>query len=192
MKSILAAILLVAPAYAQNTTSTHNTNATDAHSPSGMSTNTGAYTTLSDAQIVDVVKTADEGEIKSSEHAKKHATSKEVKSFAKMMIQHHEKNEKEAKKLTSRLKIKAETNDVSHSLAASAKQDLEKLKDLKGKDYDKAYIQAQMDMHKAVLSSIENSLLPSAKNAELKAMLEKTRDTVAQHLTEAERINSSL
>lgn len=198
MNLIIATALMLAPAYAQNTTTQAPTNTTNPHTTSGMTTstttttNTGAYTTLSDAQIVDVVKTANKGEIDTSKHAKKHAKNKEVQNFAKMMINHHEKSDKEAKKLSSKIKVKPETNDLSHSLEASVKDKMSSMKDLKGADYDKAYIQAQIDLHQTVLSSIEQSLLPSAKNAELKAMLEKTRTTVSGHLDEAKLINSQL
>jgi putative membrane protein len=219
MNLIIATAFLLAPAFADNTTTTTHattttqapTNTTNPGTASGMTSaatgsntgasttgtntagaNTGAYTTLSDAQIADVVKTANKGEIDASKHAKTHAKNKDVKNFANMMIQHHEKSNQETKQLLSKLKLKAETNDVSHTLEETAQSKINGMKDLKGADYDKAYIQAQIDMHQTVLSSIEQSLLPSAKNAELKAMLEKTRETVASHLSEAKRINGQL
>jgi putative membrane protein len=46
--------------------------------------------------------------------------------------------------------------------------------------------------HQAVLDAIDQTLIPGAQNAELKALLEQTRPAVAAHLEHARRLQGSL
>ena len=49
-----------------------------------------------------------------------------------------------------------------------------------------------MAYHQAVLDAIDKTLIPNAKNAELKALLEQTRPAIAAHLDHAKQIQASL
>ena len=51
---------------------------------------------------------------------------------------------------------------------------------------------SQVTAHKDVLDVIDNQLLPSAKNVEVKTMLGETRRQVAAHLTRAEDVAKKL
>ena len=53
------------------------------------------------------------------------------------------------------------------------------MKGQKGKDFDKAYIDAQVKAHRDVLNVIDNKLLPSVQNGDLKTMLTDERSHVA-------------
>ena len=61
----------------------------------------------------------------------------------------------------------------------------------KGKDFDKAYIAAQIDGHQKVLDTINGKLLPNVKNADLKAYLDEIKPRVEQHLKEAKQLQES-
>jgi putative membrane protein len=167
MKLILA-LLLIAPATYAETTS------------------------MNDSQIAAVVKTANQGEIDAGKHAKSHAKDAKVKKFASEMVMHHTQADKDASKVLSKINVKPEQNQASEELERSVKADMDTMKSLKGHDYDVAYIHSQVTTHESVLNSLDHSLIPNAKNADLKAMLEKTRSTVAKHLDEAKSIEASL
>lgn len=49
-----------------------------------------------------------------------------------------------------------------------------------------------MEYHQAVLHAMDDSLLPSAGNAELKALLLRARASVAAHLDEAKALQKAL
>ena len=53
---------------------------------------------------------------------------------------------------------------------------------------DRAYMMSQVMVHRKVLKSIDEQLLPSASNAELKGMLQQTRNSVNMHLQMAEQL----
>jgi putative membrane protein len=46
--------------------------------------------------------------------------------------------------------------------------------------------------HEAVLKAVDDTLIPSAQNAELKALLVKVRPAFVAHLDHAKQIQSSL
>ncbi len=66
------------------------------------------------------------------------------------------------------------------------------LKAQKGKDFDKAYMDAQVKAHRDVLAVFDTKLLPNAQNVELKSTLTDARSHVAAHLAKAEDIQSKL
>ncbi|WP_449440579.1 DUF4142 domain-containing protein [Pedobacter steynii] len=57
-----------------------------------------------------------------------------------------------------------------------------------GKAFDKAYIENEVAYHKAVIGAVEGLLIPSSKNAELKALLEKVVPALKVHLSHAEMV----
>ena len=77
---------------------------------------------------------------------------------------------------------------MSKSLKSDGEKNLDRLNKLDGKSFNKTYISQEIVFHKQVLDVIDNQLLPSATNEELKALLVKVRTAVASHLEHAEKI----
>ena len=147
---------------------------------------------LTDAEIVAVTSTANAGEIEMAELAKKTATNADVKNFAAMMITQHRDMETKGKALATKAKITPADNDASAALKTEVQTTITTLKTQKGKEFDKAYMEAQVKAHKEVLSVFDNRLLPNAQNGELKALLSDARTHVATHLAKAEEISGKL
>lgn len=147
---------------------------------------------LTDAEIVAVTSTANTGEIEMAELAKKTATNTDVKNFAAMMITQHRDMETKGKALATKAKITPADNEASTALKSDVQSTITTLKTQKGKEFDKAYMEAQVKAHKDVLSMFDNKLLPNAQNGELKALLNDARSHVATHLAKAEEISGKL
>jgi putative membrane protein len=145
-----------------------------------------------DPQIAAIVVTANQVDIDAGKLAKSKAQSKDVKAFAQQMITDHTAVNKSATELVIRLKVKPEPNDTSMSLKKGGDDNLAKLKKLKGAAFDRAYVDQEVTYHQAVLDAVDKTLLPNAKNAELKALLEKTRPAFVAHLEHAKQIQASL
>ena len=108
------------------------------------------------------------------------------------MVTDHTGVNKQATELAKKLKLTPEDNSTSRNLKAGG-DDMEKqLKGMKGKDFDKAYIDNEVTFHQTVLDSIDKTLLPNAKNEELKSLITKTRPAIAAHLEHAKQLQSSL
>ena len=144
-----------------------------------------------DPQIAAIVVTANKVDVEAGELAKSKATSHEVKAFAQTMITDHTGVNKSATELVHRLHVTPEPNATSESLQHGGDENLAKLKKLRGAAFDKAYIDHEVAYHEAVLSALDKTLIPSAQNAELKALLVKVRPAFVAHLEHAKELQAS-
>jgi putative membrane protein len=115
-----------------------------------------------------------------------------VKDFAQRMITDHTGVNKQATALVKKLKVTPEESDTSKSLKDGGATNIASLKKMKGDAFDKAYIDHEVTYHQAVLDTIDKTLLPNAKNAELKDLIEKVRPAIDAHLQHAKQIQASL
>ena len=143
---------------------------------------------LNDAQIAAIAVAANEVDINAAKVAESKASNLEAKAFAHRMIADHTDVIKQATALVTKLKVTSEENIVSRSVRSDGQKNLDRIKKLNGKPFDKAYIYEEIVFHKQVLDLIDQRLLPSAQNEELKALLVKVRAAVASHLEHAQKI----
>jgi putative membrane protein len=146
----------------------------------------------SDPQIAGIVVTANQIDIEAGKLARANSKTKEVQDFAQQMITDHTAVNKQAAALAQKLGVKPEDSDTSKSLKQAAAGATKKLKGLKGAQFDQAYIDHEVAYHQQVLDAIDKVLIPSAQNAELKALIIKVRPAIATHLEHAKHIQASL
>lgn len=152
----------------------------------------GGGATLSDPQIAAVAVAANKVDVDAGKLARSKSKNAKVRKFASDMIRDHGSANKQAVKLVTKLGVKPEENDTSRSLTQGGKENIARLKKLKGKQFDKAYMEHEVDYHQQVLDALDKTLIPSAQNAELKSLLESVRGVVAQHLDHAKSLSDSL
>ena len=145
-----------------------------------------------DPQIAAIVVAANKVDIEAAEFAKKHTRNAKVKEFANLMIKDHTAVNKQATALVTKLGVTPEENDTSKSLTDGGKQNIDALKALKGKDFDKAYAEHEVAYHEQVLKAIDDTLIPSAKNEELKDLITKVRPAIQTHLDHAKMMVKAL
>ena len=143
---------------------------------------------LNDAQIAAIAVAANEVDIDAGNAAESKSSNPEVKAFAHRMIADHTDVNKQATALVTKLKVTPEESTLSKSLRSDGQKNLDRLNKMDGKAFNKAYIYQEIAFHKQVLDVIDNMLLPSAKNEELKALLVKVRGGISSHLEHAEKI----
>ena len=149
--------------------------------------------TPNDAQIAHIVVTANTVDIDAGKLGESKATNAEVKQFGETMVKDHTAVNKQATDLAKKLGVKPEDNATSRSLAQGGRDNLAHLKELKkGAAFDKAYIDHEVAYHQAVIDALDKTLIPNAKNAELKDLLEKSRPAFVAHLDHAKMIQSKL
>ena len=88
--------------------------------------------------------------------------------------------------------ISGGTNDASKGIKASQDSVRDELKKMSGAAFNKAYIDNEVTYHEKVLDTIDNALLPNAKNAELKQLITDVRPVVAAHLDHAKQIQAKM
>jgi putative membrane protein len=126
---------------------------------------------LTDPQIAHIAYTAGVIDIDAAKLALKTSKNKEVIDFANNMVADHTAVNDQALALVKKLGVTPEDNDVSKSLVSGAEAEQAKLAKLSGADFDKAYVANELAYHKAVNGALKDTLIPSASNAELKALL---------------------
>src|ERR1700680_4643390 len=145
-----------------------------------------------DPQISAIVMTTNQVDIDAGKLALKESHTKEVKDFAQLMITDHTGVNKSAVELVTKLKVTPEDNPTSQSLKSGGESNLANLKTLKGAAFDKAYIDHEVTYHQQVLDAVDKTLIPNAKNEELKALLVKVRPAFVAHLEHAKMLQSSM
>lgn len=150
-----------------------------------------AYQNLSDAQVIKVLSTANNGEIMQANAALPKLQSSQARDYAQMMINQHSMNEKKGQALVKRLNLVPQVSMTSNALQQDSNNVVSKLNQSTA-PVDRDYMMTQVDVHRKVLKTIDEQLLPSASNAELKSMLVETRSSVAMHLQMAEQMLSNL
>ncbi|HEX6373272.1 MAG TPA: DUF4142 domain-containing protein [Longimicrobium sp.] len=147
---------------------------------------------VTDPQIAAIVVAANQVDIDAGELAKERAADPRVKEFAQRMITDHSGVNKAASDLVGKLGVTPEPNATSQKLTADGEASRATLGGQSGAAFDRAYVASEVAYHQAVLDAIDQTLIPSAQNAELKALLEQTRPAVAAHLEHARQLQTSL
>ena len=145
-----------------------------------------------DPQIAHIVVTANQVDIDAGKLAASMGSSAEVKAFGQLMVTDHSGVNKQATDLAGKLKVTPEDNPTSKSLKAGGDKNIANLKTLKGAAFDKAYVDNEVAYHQAVLDAVDKTLIPSAQNAELKALIVKVRPAFVAHLEHAKKLQASL
>jgi putative membrane protein len=146
----------------------------------------------SDAQIAAIVVTANQVDIDAGKLAETKASSKDVKDFARLMVNDHTNVNKSAADLVRKLNVKPEDNPTSESLKKGGDENLASLQKLSGAEFDKAYVTHEVAYHQQVIDAMDKTLIPSAGNEELKALLVKVRPAFVAHLEHAKQLQAKL
>ena len=142
---------------------------------------------LSDEQIAAITDAVNTTEIAQAKIARAKSKDPTIKQFAEMMLSHHG----DAKLKQAKLKFKPAESGISKAMQIDADSTMNALKADNDKDFDQAYITAQVDGHQKVLDTINGNLLPNVKNPDLKAYLEELKPRVAEHLEQAKVLRQS-
>lgn len=147
---------------------------------------------VTDPQIAAIVVAANTVDIEAGKLAQSKTKNEKVKQFAETMISDHTAVNKSAVELVTKLGVTPEESETSRALTASGEQTRARLGGLSGKEFDKEYIDNEVAYHKLVIDAVDKTLIPNAKNAELKAALVNVRPALVAHLQHAEQIQAEL
>ena len=147
---------------------------------------------VSDANIAAIVVAANNADIAYANMALNKAVSDEVKAFAQRMIADHNGVNKAAVDLVTRLGVTPVETSISLDLRDKAEVIRDRLRQNDGVNFDRAYIDNEIEYHEDLLKTIDQTLLPSATNAEVRELVRTTRPAVVAHLEHAKRLRPTL
>src|SRR5690606_27140709 len=134
------------------------------------------------------VKAADGGlaEVSAGQLAVKNASNQDVNDFGQMMIDDHSKANEELKALASQKGITLPT-----ATSDEKTNDLQKLSEKTGADFDKAFMDQMVKDHKKTIDLFEKAE-KNAKDADIRAFAQKTLPTLRSHLDRAQQLQDQL
>src|SRR5699024_3095006 len=94
--------------------------------------------------------------------------------------------------LVTELKVTPQESAASDSLKQDGEAQRARLQELEGSAFDRAYVDNEVAYHQTVLDALDETLIPSADNDRLKALLVKVRPAFVAHLEHARQLQSKL
>jgi len=173
---------------AADTTAASSTMA-DTSGMAASSTNAGG--TWTDANILALLDEANVADSSEGAIAAVKGTSAAVRNFGKQMMADHHKLRVGGQTLAKKLNI-TPTPPAGDNIPTDAQKEMDTLNSTaKGKDFDKAYIDAQVEDHKKVLALLVQAMA-QAQSTELKNLIQSATPVVQGHLNKAEAIQKNL
>jgi putative membrane protein len=145
-----------------------------------------------DPQIAHIAYTAGNIDIAAGKQALAKSHNKAVRSFAEEMVRDHTAVNDKALALVKKLHVTPEANPTSASLTKQADATRARLSHLSGAAFDRAYVDNEVAYHKTVNGALESTLIPNAKNGELKSLLQTGLTLFREHQAHAEQVAKEL
>jgi putative membrane protein len=120
------------------------------------------------------------------------STSEDVKAFARRMLTDHAQVITSMRALSTEQDIAPADDDAGRDLRDLSTLQRDSLRALSGRAFDNAYVGMELDRHRAILSMIDDVLLPRARNSELREALTSARPIIAAHIAHAEELLATL
>ena len=147
---------------------------------------------INDAQIAHIAYTAGQLDIEAARQALQRSRNADVRAFAETMLRDHQAVNAQALALLQRLHVTPQPHPTSAALTGQAEQERQRLAGLDGAAFDRAYAEREAAYHAAVNGALRSTLIPSAHNAELKALLEQGLALFGAHQEHAEALAREL
>ncbi|MDQ6771365.1 MAG: DUF4142 domain-containing protein [Gemmatimonadota bacterium] len=159
---------------------------------SGMAaSSTAARGSWTDANILALLDEANVADSSEGAIAAIKGTSAAVRNFGKQMVRDHHTLRMQGQALAKKLNI-TPAPPADDKIPSDAQKEMDNLNSTaKGKDFDKAYTDAQVDDHKKVLD-LAVKAMAQAQSTELKNLIQKATPVVQSHLDKAESIQKTL
>jgi putative membrane protein len=173
---------------AVDTTAASSTVSADTSAMAGSATTSGTW---ADANIFALLDEANMADSAAGALAASKGTSSAVRDFGRRMTREHHTLRAQGEALAKKLKV-TPTPPAGDNLVADAQKNMDNLNSTaKGKDFDKAYIDSEVDAHKKVLE-LATKAMDQAQSTELKNLIQKAAPVIKGHLDLAESIQKNL
>ena len=145
-----------------------------------------------DPQIAHIAYTAGAIDIANAQLALKKSKNQQVRAFAQDMVRDHTAVNDKALTLVKQLGVTPEDNPTSQALVKQANAERAKLAKLNGAAFNKAYAANEVAYHKEVDDALRTTLIPDARNQQLKSLLQTGLQIFQGHEAHAEQVVASL
>jgi putative membrane protein len=142
---------------------------------------------LDDPTIVAIFDAANTWDIETGQIAEKKGSNKEVRDFGAMLARDHKMVRQQGRDLAKKLNV-TPTPPKDFAMAKDHEAAVKKLNGLSGKEFDRAFLQHEVDYHKAVLDAVTTTLLPALQNQEVRDLVTKVAPAFTAHMQAAQNL----
>lgn len=144
----------------------------------------------SDGEILAVLHVANQAEVATSQLAVQKSMAPEVREYAQEMIDSHAEANQRVEQ-TAAVTPPAPSERAT-AIAEEANATIERLAAQSGEEFDRSYVESQLEMHREVLDTIDRELLPRADNPDVRGLLQSMREDVQAHLEQAQELQQRI
>lgn len=151
--------------------------------PSAVATEAAAEATepFSDAEILHVMHTLNNGEIRQAQLALQRSGDPAVQQTAQMILRDHAASNQRITQTAQALGLQLEDNALSQGLQTQAGAISTDLMQAPPEQFDCRYLTRQVELHSIALDTVQTELLPDASRPEVAALLQTAAPTLAMH-----------
>ena len=139
-------------------------------------------------ELVGFINAYNDAEVEAGQMAQTKATDSQVRDFARRVVGEHQALKTEVTNTAQRLNLTPVMPKADEDLLEDHREGMRDLNGkAKGKEFDEAFLEHEIAMHKKVIDEIEDTLGRN-RNQEIRPLLEKARAGLRAHLTRAEEL----
>jgi putative membrane protein len=136
---------------------------------------------LDDPTIVAIFDNANTWDIETGGLGAKKGTTKEIRDFGAQLVRDHTTVRQQGRDLAKKLGVTVPALPKDFQMKKDHDAAMKKLEGLTGKAFDKAFLQHEVDYHKAVIDAVNTTLMPALKNQEVKDLVTKVAPAFKAH-----------
>lgn len=152
----------------------------------------GAQTPAGDAAAVAMLTAVNQHEIATAKLAAGKEVAPAVLQYAKMLQSEHQANQRKLEQLAGDAGVTPADTPKVAALKQKTEAERRTLAQLDGPAFQTAYVEAMVKDHAEALATIDEELLPAARNADVAAHLRETRAHIAKHLEQARSLSAEV
>jgi putative membrane protein len=141
---------------------------------------------LDDATIVAIFDAANTWDIQTGQLAEKKGTTKDVREFGAMLVHDHTMVRQQGRDLAKKLGV-TPTPPKDFALAKDHEEAMKQLREAKGKEFDRLFLQNEVNFHKAVIDAVNQTLMPAIQNQQLKDLVTRIAPAFQAHMMAAQQ-----
>jgi putative membrane protein len=142
------------------------------------------------AGILTVLSTANLQEIQEAQYAQQRASSAAVKALARRLEADHKANLQQGRQVAKQLGVSQQL--PSDTSVATPTNEPAELMGRQGADFDRAFVQHEIEAHQTNIDRIQNQMIPAAQDPQLKRYLQQTVTAMEGHLQRAQQVQRQL
>lgn len=147
--------------------------------------------TLNDPTIVAIFDAANSWDMETGALGARKGTTKAVRDFGAQLVRDHRAVRQQGRDLAAKLGV-TPTPPKDFALAKDHAAAMRQLEAAHGREFDRAFLQNEVRFHKAVIDAVNQTLMPSLHNEQVKDLVKQVAPAFQAHMQMAQHMLDQL